>query len=458
MIATWKGGGAVLPSGFKQWLLVQVAFLLVAAVAASPHTLAQGEHVAALSVKGIINPVAASYVERALGEAESGGAVAAVIEMDTPGGLDSSMRAIIQRIMAAKIPVIVYVSPQGARAGSAGVYITYAAHVAAMAPNTNIGSAHPVAMGENGGEQQMSDTMAEKVTNDAAAYIKGLAQTRGRNAEWAEKAVRQSVNVTAQEALDLKVVDLVAGDLPSLLDRVDGREVQLATGNTTLRTRGLPVVPMGMDSVESLLHKVSDPTIAYILLSLGTLGLIFELSNPGAILPGVVGGISLLFALFGLGTLPVNIAGVMLIGFAFLLFVVDIFAPTHGILTGGGVISFALGSMMLINTRNAPFLAISTSAIVAVTLALAGFFGFVVGAVVKSRRRRPVTGESGLLGKVGRVKSSLEPGGMVFVDGELWRAVSESGNIPEGELVEVVSTRGLTLIVAPHPAEKQLRS
>ncbi|HEX2987549.1 MAG TPA: nodulation protein NfeD [Chloroflexota bacterium] len=448
----------MLPSGFKRWLLIQAAFLLVAAAAASPHTYAQGDHVAVLSIKGIINPVAAGYVERALNEAESNGATAAIIEMDTPGGLDTSMRAIIQRIIAAKIPVIVYVSPQGARAGSAGVYITYAAQLAAMAPNTNIGSAHPVAMGDNGNEQQLSDTMAEKITNDAVAYIKGLAQTRGRNAEWAEKAVRESVNVTAQEALDLKVIDLVADDMNSLMDQVDGREVQLSSGKVTVRTRGLPLERISMDAMESLLHTVSDPTIAYILLSLGTLGLVFELSNPGAILPGVVGGISLLFALFGLGTLPVNIAGVMLIGFAFLLFVVDIFAPTHGVLTGGGVISFVLGSMMLINTRNAPFLAISTSAIVAVSAALAGFFGFVVGAVVRSHRRRPVTGEAGLIGKVGRVKSSLEPGGMVFVDGELWRAISESGPIAEGELVEVVSTRGLTLVVVPHPTEKQLRS
>jgi membrane-bound serine protease (ClpP class) len=458
MIAPWKGGGVMLPSGFKQWLLIQAAFLLVAGAAISPHTYAQGDHVAVLSINGIINPVAASYVERALGEAESTGATAAVIEMDTPGGLDTSMRAIIQRIIAAKIPVIVYVSPQGARAGSAGVYISYASHVAAMAPNTNIGSAHPVALGDNGSEQQVSDTMAEKITNDAVAYIKGLAQSRGRNAEWAEKAVRESVNVTAQEALDLKVIDVVADDMNALLEKVDGREVQLSSGKATVRTRGLPVERIDMDAVESLFHTISDPTIAYILLSLGTLGLIFELSNPGAILPGVVGGISLLFALFGLGTLPVNIAGAMLIGFAFLLFVVDIFAPTHGVLTGGGVISFILGSLMLINTRNAPFLAISTSAIVAVSLALTLFFGFVVGAVVRSRRRKPVMGESGLQGKVGKVRSTLDPGGMVFVDGELWRAVSDSGSIPEGELVEVISMRGLTLVVTQHPVQKQLRS
>ena len=458
MMAPWKGGGVMLPSGFKHWLLIQAAFLLVAAASAIPHTSAQGDHVAVLSIQGIINPVAASYVDRALGDAETDGATAAVIEMDTPGGLDNSMRDIIQRIIASKIPVIVYVYPQGARDGSAGVYITYAAHIAAMAPNTNIGSAHPVALGDNGSEQQLSSTMAEKITNDAVAYIRGLAQTRGRNADWAEKAVRESVNVTAQEALDLKVIDLVSDNLDSLLDQVDGREVQLSSGKVTVRTRGLPVERLGMDAVERLFHTIGDPTIAYILMSLGTLGLIFELTNPGAILPGVVGGICLVFALMGLGTLPLNIAGVLLIGFAFLLFVVDIFAPTHGILTGGGVISFTMGSLMLVNTRNAPFLAISTSAIVAVSLGLTLFFGFVVGAIVRSRRRRPVTGQEGMVGKVGKVKSALDPGGLVFVDGALWKAISESGSIAEGELVDVVSMRGLTLVVAPHLVQKQLRS
>lgn len=428
---------------------------LVAAASFAAPSSAQGNHVAVVPLKGVINPVAASYVERAIGQAESSGASVVVIEMDTPGGLDSSMRAIIQRIIASRIPVVVYVSPPGARAGSAGVYITYAAHVAAMAPNTNIGSAHPVAVGE-GGEQQMSETMNEKVTNDAVAYIKGLAESRGRNAEWAERAVRESVNVTAQEALSLKVIDLVAEDLPTLLRKIDGLEVQLSTGKTTLRTGDLPVERIDMTPLETFLHVISDPTIAYILLSLGTLGLIFELSNPGAILPGVVGGICLLFALFGLGTLPINIAGLLLIGFAFLLFVADIFAPTHGILTAGGAISFVLGSMMLINTQNAPFLAISTSAIVTVTLALTGFFVFVVGAVVRSRRRRPTMGLEGVVGQVGTAKTALDPGGMVLLDGALWKAVCEQGKVAEGELVEVVQTRGLTLVVRPRAPQKRL--
>ena len=448
----------MLPSRLRIWIALQATFLLVMALATPIPSSAQGDHVAVVPLRGIINPAMAGYVERAIGQAEEDGAAAIVIEMDTPGGLDTSMRAIIQRIMASKVPVIVYVSPPGARAGSAGVYITYSAHIAAMAPNTNIGSAHPVAMGDNGGEQQMSDTMQQKVTNDAVAYIRGIAQSRGRNADWAENAVRESVNVTAQEALNLKVIDLVADDLPSLLDKVDGREVQLASGKVALKTRGLPLQRIEMTPFESLLHAISDPTIAYILLSLGTMGLIFELSNPGAILPGVVGGICLLFALFGLGTLPVNMAGLLLIGFAFLLFAADIFAPTHGILTAGGTISFVLGSLMLINTRNAPFLAISTSAITAVTLGLTAFFAFIISAIVRSRRRPPTTGHEGLVGQVGKAKTVLDPAGMVFLHGELWKAISETGKVAEGELVEIVGAQGLTLIVKPRPAEKRLRS
>jgi membrane-bound serine protease (ClpP class) len=254
------------------------------------------------------------------------------------------------------------------------------------------------------------------------------------------------------------VINLMADDVPSLLEKADGMEVQLASGTTTLRTRGLPVETLDMSALESFLHVISDPTIAYILLSLGTMGLIFELSSPGAILPGVVGGICLLFALFGLGTLPINLAGLLLIGFAFLLFVADIFAPTHGILTAGGVVSFVLGSVMLINTRDAPFLAISTSAIVAVSLALTVFFVLVVRAVVRSRHRPPTTGQEGLVGQVGEVRTALEPEGMVYLDGALWKAVSERGIIAPGEAVEVVSARGLTLVVRPQPPDKRLRS
>ncbi len=421
-------------------------FILATALTVSS-SFARSPYAAVLSVGGIINPAMASYVDRGIAQAEDTGASVIVIEMDTPGGLDTSMRDIIQHVIASKVPIVAYVSPSGARAASAGVYITYAAHIAAMAPSTNIGSAHPVALDQSGNEQQMTDTMTQKVTNDAVAYIKGLAQTRGRNANWAEQAVRSSVNITAQEALDQNVVNVIAPDVPSLLDKIDGTTVSVPGGSVTLKTKGLPIEEIDMSPVESFLHTISDPTIAYILLSLGTLGLIFELSSPGAILPGVVGGLFLLFALFGLGTLPLNAAGLLLMGFAFLLFVADILAPTHGILTGGGVISFALGSSMLINTRDAPFLSISTTAIGTLTLALTAFFIFVVRAVVRSRRRPPSTGQEGMLRQIGRAKTELSPGGMVFIDGALWEAMSETGSVAEGEAVEVVGQRGLTLVV-----------
>jgi membrane-bound serine protease (ClpP class) len=450
----------MLPSKFGFRAITQVAVFLLVLVAAATvsSSFAQSPYAAVISVDGIINPAMASYVDRAIGQAEDTGATVIVIQMDTPGGLDTSMRAIIQRMIASKVPVVAYVAPSGARAASAGVYITYAAQIAAMAPSTNIGSAHPVALDQSGNEQQMTDTMTQKVTNDAVAYIRGLAQSRGRNADWAEQAVRNSVNITAQEALDQKVINVIASDVPSLLDKIDGMTVQVPDGNVTLKTKGLAIQQLDMSPPEGFLHIISDPTIAYILLSLGTLGLIFELSSPGAILPGVVGGMFLLFALFGLGTLPINMAGLLLIGFAFLLFVADIVAPTHGILTAGGVASFALGSSMLINTRDAPFLAISTTAIATLTLALTAFFVFVVGAVVRSRRRRPATGREGMRGQIGRARTELAPGGMVFVDGALWEAVSETDRIAEGEAVEVVGERGLTLLVRRAVPIKELTS
>ena len=437
----------MLPSKFRLRAIALVSLLILVATLGVSSSFAQSPYAAVLTVNGIINPAMASYVDRAIGQAEDTGASVIVMQMDTPGGLDTSMRDIIQRMIASKVPIVVYVSPSGARAASAGVYLTYAAHIAAMAPSTNIGSAHPVSLDQSGNEQQMTDTMTQKVTNDAVAYIRGLAQARGRNADWAEQAVRSSVNITAQEALDQKVINVIADDVPSLLDKIDGTTVRVPGGNVTLNTKGLPIEELDMSPIESFLHTISDPTIAYILLSLGTLGLIFELSSPGAILPGVVGGLFLLFALFGLGTLPLNMAGLLLLGFAFLLFVADVIAPTHGILTGGGVISFVLGSFMLINTRDAPFLSISTTAIGTLTLALTAFFIFVIRAVVRSRRRVPTTGREGMLRQVGRARTELAPGGMVFVDGALWEAMSETGSVSEGEAVEVVGQRGLTLVV-----------
>jgi membrane-bound serine protease (ClpP class) len=407
------------------------------------------DYVAVARLRGIINPAAASYVDRAIGAAETGGARLFVLELDTPGGLDSAMRQIVQRILSSTVPVVVYVAPQGARAGSAGMYITYSAHVAAMAPNTNIGSATPVAMGE-GGEAKLSDDMRNKVVNDAVAYVKGLAEARGRNAEWAEDAVRQAVNATAQEALQLGVIDHVAPDLSSLLQAVDGQKVATARGEVVVESAGLRVERIEMQPHEALLHAITDPTVAYLLLSIGSLALIYELANPGAVFPGVVGGIALLVALYALGTLPVNLAGLLLIVFAMGLFVLDLVTPSHGILTAGAIVSFLLGSAILYNTpEGAPVFQVAPQAIIMMTLLLAGSFGIVLGSVVRSHRRPSVTGREGLLGQRGHVRQALDPEGMVFVEGELWTATTVGEPVPVGTAVEVVGVEGLRLHVRP---------
>lgn len=416
--------------------------------------------VADVRARGVINPTLAHYIGRAIDQAERDDRSAVIIELDTPGGLDTSMRQIIQRILASKVPVVVYVSPPGGRAGSAGVYIAYAAHISAMAPNTNIGSATPVAMGESG-EQQMSPEMRAKVTNDAVAYIRSLAEQRGRNADWAEAAVREGANVTAQEAARTGVVDVLANDLDDLLRQIDGRTVTLSGGEATLRTAGATIQQVEMGVVDQFLHAISDPTIAYILLSLGTLGLFFELSNPGTIFPGVVGGICLLLGFYALGTLPVNYAGLLLMGFAFLLFVVELFAPTHGILTVGGLVSFVLGSLLLFNVPEAaPWLGLSLWTVVSVTGVMSGFFLLVARLVGKSQGLKPAVGKEALIGEVGRAKSALDPVGMVWVEGALWEATAVDGPIVAGERITVMAVEGLHLTVravrddvaAPAPA------
>jgi membrane-bound serine protease (ClpP class) len=431
----------LLPALCLGWLLLTVAVGEPAA--------AQGEHAALARLQGVINPAAASYVDRAITAAERDGAALLVLQLDTPGGLDSSMRLIVQRILASTVPVVVYVAPPGARAGSAGVYIAYSAQLAAMAPNTNIGSATPVSLGQNG-EQRMSDEMRGKVTNDAVAYIRGLAAERERNADWAEAAVREAINAPAQEALQLGVINYLATDVRDLLRQADGARVRTGSGEVTLRTAGLAVRPLEMQPHERLLHAITDPTIAYLLLSLGSLALIYELSNPGAILPGVVGGLALLLALYALGTLPVNLAGVLLIVFAMGLFALDLFAPTHGVAIVGGVAAFLLGSAILYNTpEGAPYLALAPQAIVFTTLFLTVFFGFLLGTVLRTQRRRPVMGPQSLVGRRGEVRAALDPAGLVFVAGELWSARTAADPVPAGASVEVLAVDGLCLLVRP---------
>jgi membrane-bound serine protease (ClpP class) len=422
-------------------VLPLLAFALIAPVFAQNSTV----YVARLS-NVVINPISSNYIERAIKEAEANNAQALVIEMDTPGGLSDSMDSIIKAIVGAKVPVIVYVYPPGGRAASAGVYITYAAPVAAMAPSTNIGSAHPVALSQNG-STQMDPTMEAKVTNDAVAKIRGLAERNGRNADWAEQAVRQSVNITADQAVAQHVVDLKANDLNDLLNKVDGRQVQTAAGTLTLQTKGAQTTNIDRTFIEDFLDVLSNPDIALILLSLGTLAIFFELSSPGAILPGVVGGIFLLLAFFALGMIPINYAGLLLIIFSFILFIADVLVTTHGILTIGGVAAFVLGSLILVNSNAAPFYTVSLPVIIAIAGCMVGFFGFAIRAVIKARFRKPATGKESMIGEIGEVRRDLDPRGVVFIEGELWEAVANDGMIRAGERVRVTSMNGLKLVV-----------
>jgi membrane-bound serine protease (ClpP class) len=392
--------------------------------------------------EGVINPVAAEYINHVLALAQEAGAAAVVIRLDTPGGLDTSMRLIIKDITASPIPVIVYVSPSGGRAASAGVFILYSAHIAAMAPGTNVGAAHPVAMGG-----EMDAVMKAKVENDAAAYIKSIAEKRGRNVQWAEDAVRKSVSVTEREALSLKVIDLIADDVPSLLAAVDGREVVTGAGKVVLHTKGAPLkeAPMGwrLDALKAL----SDPNIAFILMTLGTIGLIAELYNPGAILPGIVGAISLILAFYSLQTLPINYAGVLLIILGIVLFILEIKVVSYGLLSLGGIAAMTLGALLLVKT-DAPFLKVSLSVIIPTVVTFGGLLLAITWLAVKSQMRRPVTGAESMVGTIAVAKTDLAPRGKVFLQGEIWDAVSEEP-VREGEEAEVKAVAGLTLTVRP---------
>jgi membrane-bound serine protease (ClpP class) len=429
-------------------ILCLVALCWAAALATGAAAQSSSEVVVG-EIKGIINPVMAGYVDRVIGDAERSNAPAVVFYMDTPGGLSDAMRDINLRILASRVPVVIYVAPDGARAGSAGVYISYAAHLVGMAPATNIGSATPVAMDQNGGEAQMSQEMKNKVTNDAVASIRALAEQRGRDPDFAERAVREGANLQASEALRTKVVNYVAADLNDLLRQMDGAPVHLSSGDVTLHTAGVPTRRADMSALESFLLTITNPTIAYILLSMGSLGLLLELYNPGSVFPGVIGGICLLLAFYALGTLPLNFAGLALIAFGLLLFGLEPFLTSHGILAAGGTVAFVIGSLLLINAPDAPFLQVSVMAIATVTAVLVLFFLVIVTAVIRSRRRRVVTGREGLLGAPGVVRRDLEPGhqGIVLTQGELWQAVPTEGRIGAGEKVIVQQVDGLLLTV-----------
>jgi membrane-bound serine protease (ClpP class) len=401
----------------------------------------QAQQVDLIIIDGPITPVTAKYIEDGIEEAQKSGAECLIIQMDTPGGLMQATWTIDKAILEDKVPVVVYIAPSGGRAASAGVFISYSAHFIAMAPSTNIGSAHPVTMG--GGDS--SKVMMEKITNDAVAHIKGLADKRGRNAEWAEQAVRKSVSITEKEAIEQDVIDFIARDLDDLLAQLDGKEVTLDKKKVVLVTENAEVRRSPMSLRYKILDKISDPNIAYILLMLGIYGIFFELSNPGSIFPGVVGGIFLILAFFALQVLAINTAGLLLILLAVIFFLLEIKIPSYGLLTIGGVVSMFLGSLMLFQS---PAIKVSLSIIIPAVLVTAAFFIFAVGMALRVRAKKATTGKQGLVGENGITLSLLSPEGQVSVHGEVWKAVSTE-KIRKGKRVEVVAVEGLVLKVRP---------
>ncbi len=402
--------------------------------------------IAIITADGIINPVLADYIARGIEEAEDMHATTCIIQMDTPGGLDTAMRDIVQEIVNARIPVVVYVSPSGARAASAGAFITIAAHVAAMAPSTAIGAASPVSVSSEG-EVEMSETMQEKVMNDAAALIRGLAETHGRNVEWAEQAVREAVSANESEALELNVIDVIAADIDDLISKLDGWEVTLLGGAVvTIETQGAVIQYIDMSWMEKFLFAITDPNIAYVLLSLATLGLFVEISNPGLIVPGVAGGICLILALYSLGNLPVNITGILLVAGAFGLFIAEVFTETFGLFTAGGITALVLGSLILF--KGGPLFQVNPWLVGTIAFVIAAAIAFVITRVVAGHRRQPSTGREELVGKVAVVKAPLAPEGMVLYKGERWTAISEEGRIESDEKVVIDRVDSLKLYVS----------
>jgi len=438
------------PKTIRLALLIGISTIAAIAIAISGGTQAADNRIDVLHVDGTITPVTANYIDRGIDQAEQDGAVTCIIELDTPGGLDTAMRDIIQDIVSAEIPIVVFVSPSGARAASAGVFITMSGHVAAMAPNTAIGAAHPVAIGPEG-EAAMSEEMAEKVINDAAAYIRSIAEGHGRNMEWAEKAVRESVSATETEALELNVIDIIATNLGDLLSQLDGRQVTMLDGSTiTLHTEGARTNHSPMSNIESFMLAISDPNIAVVLLSLAILGITVEIYSPGLIFPGVFGGICAFLAAYSLGFLPINYAGIALLALAGGLFVAEIFTASFGIFTAGGIASLVIGLLVLFSGRPTlfqpdPWLVPTIAAIIG------GVSAFIVYKVVRSHRRQAETGREELIGKTATVKVVLKPNGTILYKGELWTAILDHGQAKPGE--EVIITRSDGLIL--HVSKKQ---
>ena len=396
-----------------------------------------------ISIDGIITSPTAKYIAKSIEEAGKDGAEGLIILLDTPGGMDTAMRDIAKSILNAPLPVIVFVYPPGARAASAGVIITAAAHIAAMAPGTNIGAAHPVAIGIGGGG--MDKTMSKKVENDAAAYVRSIAKSRGRSEEWVEKAVRKSESITAEEALKLNVIDYVAPDVENLLKAIDQKEIKFAGGKKKISTKNAVINNKKMGARQGILAAISDPNISYILLLIGLAGLYFELSTPGAILPGVIGGISLLLAFFGLSTLPVNYTGILLIIFGVILFIAEIKVMSHGMLTVGGIISLIMGSLLLFDTTE-PALRISLQVLIPAVLVASAFFIAVIWLAIKAQLRKHYSGSEAMINTEAEAVTDIVGEGEVFLKGEYWKAKSEKP-IKKGAKVKILKIEGLNLSV-----------
>jgi membrane-bound serine protease (ClpP class) len=396
-----------------------------------------------IQVDGTINPATAEYILNSISKAENEQASALVIEMNTPGGLLESTRKIVQGILGSSVPVVVYIAPSGSRAGSAGVFITLSANIAAMAPGTNIGAAHPV----GGGAEDTSSIMSEKVTNDAAAFVRAIAQKRHRNVAWAEDAVRRSISNSDSEALKKGVIDLISPNLDNLLKEIDGKSVETSSGTIVLKTVNAQVEFVPVNWRERFLGTISDPNITYILMMVGIFGIMFELFNPGSILPGVVGAISLILAFYAFQTLPINYAGLALIVLAIILFIAEVKIMSHGLLAIGGVISLFLGSVMLISS---PFelVSISLSVIITTVVVAAVFFIWIIGLGLKAQQRKSATGFEGMVGEEGSVVSEINPNavGQVSVHGEIWKASSDEP-MKVGEKVIIESFSDWTLKV-----------
>jgi membrane-bound serine protease (ClpP class) len=417
-------------------------FLLILLVMAFPPLLfSDTPQVTVVKVNGPVNPVTADYLRRNLKESALRSDTLLLVEMDTPGGLDSAMREIVKDIFASPVPVAVYVAPAGARAASAGAVIALAADICVMAPGTNIGAAHPITIGET-----PDKVMEKKMVNDAEAYIEGIARKRGRNAVIAQQMVRDSISLAADKALAESVIDLIASDRQDLLKKLDGRRIVRDGREMVLHLAGAAVREYEMGTSERILNTISDPNVAYVLMMLGFLGLFFEFSNPGVILPGVIGGISLILAFFAFQTLPVNYAGVLLILFAIVLFIAEIKIVSHGMLTLGGMIALVLGSLLLFQSSE-PYLRVSIGVILVTVLMTTLFFAFAVAKAVKVHRQRPVTGMEGLVGEVGIADTEITPEGKVLVRGEYWDAVS-SERIMKGDKVVVTAVEGMRVKVS----------